>query len=245
MGRPSQLIITSPQAWRVLLSPIRTEIVEALRCGGAMSMAELSTATGRANDSLYRHVELLRGAGFIVQAGFRKRGRHIEQLIDAAADDFRLELGNDRGDEENLVVIDTVRTFAKAAERTVRDAARAREFRFEQSARNLSINYELGWLTPAAFEEVRSLIRRLKAVMDEGRRKREGRLYMSFVVATPVVRKATRRPSKDKPSKGKPPQLHSARNKTPRGRPPSERPPSELVPSERPPSPRTKVRGSE
>lgn len=215
MGRPSKLVITSPPAWRVLLSPVRTEIVEALRCGGAMSMVELSTATGRANDSLYRHVELLRTAGFIVQAGFRKRGRHIEQLIDVAADDFLLELGNDRGDQENLVIIDTVRTFAKAAERAVRDAARARELRFEQSVRNLSINYELSWLTPEAFEEVRSLIRRLKVIMDEGRRKREGRLYMSFVVASPVVRQPTRRTPKVSSSPKKPPARTKARKSRP------------------------------
>ncbi|MDX2017021.1 MAG: helix-turn-helix domain-containing protein [Planctomycetota bacterium] len=205
MSRPQSLVVVSPQAWRVLMSPVRTEIAEALRCGGAMSMSELASATGRPADSLYRHVELLREAGFVVPAGFRKNGRHIEQLVDVAADDFLLELNDAQGEQENLAVVDTVRSFARATERAVRDASRARELRFEQGSRNISINYEIGWLTPEAFQEVRALVRRLKSIMDEGKRKREGRMYMSFVVATPVVRKSRRRSGPRKgATRGKP-----------------------------------------
>jgi hypothetical protein len=199
MSRPQAHVVVSPQAWRVLMSPVRTEIAEALRCGGAMSMAELASATGRPADSLYRHVELLREAGFVVPAGFRKNGRHIEQLVDVAADDFLLELNDAQGEQENLAVVDTVRSFGRAAERAVRDASRARELRFDPANRNISINYELGWLTPEAYQEVRALVRRLKSIMDEGKRKREGRMYMTFVVATPVVRKSRRRSGPRKP----------------------------------------------
>ena len=66
------MMVRSPEAWRVLISPVRAEIAEALRLLGPCSMAELAAAIDRPADSLYQHLELLQKAGFVVQAGFRK-----------------------------------------------------------------------------------------------------------------------------------------------------------------------------
>jgi predicted transcriptional regulator len=191
--RPAVIDITSPRAWRILMSPVRTEIAETLRASGAMSIAELAAAVGRPADTLYRHVEQLKAAGFVVTVGVRKSGRHLEQIIDVAADDFRLELADARGEQENQAVVDTVRAFGRAAERAARDAAAARELRFDGPSRNIAINYELGWLTPERFQEVRALVRRLKTIMDDAKAAREGRLYMTLVIACPVARARPKR----------------------------------------------------
>lgn len=194
MPRPARRAIRSPAAWRALLSPVRTEIAETLRWRGPLAVAELAALLARRPDALYRHIDVLRRAGFVVPAGYRRRGRHTEQLVDAAADDFVLRLADPRGDQENRAVVDTVRSFARATERAVRMSARARALRFAGPARNITIQFEMGRLTPARFRELRAHVLAIKDIMDAGKKARAGNLYAAFLVATPVAR-ASGRPS--------------------------------------------------
>jgi predicted transcriptional regulator len=189
MSRPEVHLVTSPAAWEILVSPVRTEIAEALRLLGPCSVAEVAQVIDRPADTLYRHIELLQQAGFVRQAGFRKGDRNVEQLIDVVADDFVVEFSDNKGADENRAIVQTVKSFANAAQRAVRDSASAHQLEFGASARNISINYELSWLTPEQYQEVRELIRQLKKLMDDGKKRREGRLYMTLAVATPVTRK--------------------------------------------------------
>jgi DNA-binding transcriptional ArsR family regulator len=189
MTRPHTHLVSSPAAWEVLVSPVRTEIAEALRLLGPCSVADVAQAIDRPADTLYRHIELLQEAGFVREAGFRKGDRNVEQLLDVVADDFIIEFHDSKGDAENKAIIQTVNSFTGAMQRAVRDSAAAKQLVFDAGERNLSINYELSWLTPEKFQEVRALIRRLKGIMDEGKKRREGRLYMTLAIATPVTRK--------------------------------------------------------
>lgn len=188
MALEAVIRVTSARTWRVLLSPVRVEVAEALRAGGPMSIAQLAAMLGRRADSLYRHVELLRKAGFVKHAGHRKAGRHVEQLFEAAARDFVLDLGAEEGPQADRAVVETARAFSKAAERAVRDAARAGALNLARADRNITINFEQSWLTPAKFRQVRNLIRQVKAIMDAGKAPRKGQMYMTLAIATPVVR---------------------------------------------------------
>jgi len=189
VSRPSVHVVTSPAAWEVLASSARSEIAEAIRILGPRSIAEISLALNRPADTLYRHIDMLIDAGFVKEAGYRKGARNVERLLDVVADDFRIEFTANAGAAENRAITNTASSFLRAAERTVRDSARARELNFPPKDRNISINYELSWLTPEQFQEVRALIRKLKDLMDEGKRLREGRLYMTLTIACPVTRK--------------------------------------------------------
>jgi len=185
--------VQSPADWNVLISPVRAEMVETLRLMGPCSLAEI---------------------GFVVEAGFRKGVRNVEQLFDVVADDFMIDFNDSTGSAENRAVVTTANSFLKALGRAVRDSAAARQLEFHPARRNISINYELSWLTPEDFQEIRALARRIKQLMDQGKKKRQGRLYMSLFVATPVTRRrgagnrgprsqspAERRPSESKTSK--------------------------------------------
>ncbi len=189
MKRMPCLLVDSPAQWRVLVSPVRAEIVEALRMLGPCSIADIAGTLDRPADSLYPHLELLEQAGLVVAAGFRKGPRNIEQLLDVVADDFAVDFTDPSGAAENQAIVDTANSFLKAAARAVRDSAAARQLQLAPGQRNVAINYELGWLTPDAFQKVRALIRELKAVLDAGKQTRAGRLYMAVVVATPVTRR--------------------------------------------------------
>lgn len=189
MKRSKVHVVTSPEAWEVLASPVRTEIAEAIRLLGPCSISEIAALLDRPADSLYRHIDLLVTAGFVREAGVRKGDRNIERLVDVVADDFHVEFSSSTGAPENRAIVQTANSFLGAMGRAVRDSAAARQLVFTADERNISINYELSWLTPQRFQEVRSLIRRLKQIMDEGKKSREGRLYVSLAMACPVTRK--------------------------------------------------------
>ncbi|MDX2147685.1 MAG: helix-turn-helix domain-containing protein [Planctomycetota bacterium] len=188
-------IVRSPADWELLVSPVRSEIIEALRIFGPCSIAEVAASIDRPADALYRHVDLLIKGGFVREAGFRKGERNVEQLIDVVAEDFNVEFSDNQGQAENRAIVRTADSYLKAMGRAVRDSALSKQLVFTERGRNISINYELSWLRPDDYAEVRALIRRLKQIMDEGKKRREGRLYMSLAIATPVTRKRGARPT--------------------------------------------------
>lgn len=189
MKRLPVLSVASPAVWNVLMSPVRAEILETLRLLGPATIAEVAAALDRPADTLYRHFQVLQEAGAVRDAGFRKGSRNVEQLFDVVAEDFMIDFHDNSGAAENKAVVATVNSFTKAVARAVRDSASARQLQFAPHERNLTISYELGRLTPQAFQKVRELVRQLKKIMDAGKQQPEGRLYMTLVVATPVTRK--------------------------------------------------------
>lgn len=191
--RPPIQLVTDPARWGVLMSGIRFEVAETLRCVGPCTVAELAEQLQRPADTLYRQLDLLEKAGFVHRPGYRKSGRHAEQLVDVVADDFEPAFRDSTGDAENKCMVDMVRAFTRSVAAEVASSAAARRLRMDRGARNLSVSYELSWLTPDAFREARTLIFRLKELMDAGKRERKGDLYVGLSVLTPVTRKHRRK----------------------------------------------------
>lgn len=215
MSRTPVLSISSPAKWRVLLSPIRSELVQALRCIGPCSVSDLARAVGRPSDLLYRHLGLLERAGFVVQSGARKRGRHVERLVDVTADDFALGLQQLSNKVEQDTVIQTARAFLGTTRKTIEHSARRGALVLDSPQRNFILNYELTRLTPAQFREARALVGRLKQIMDDARASAEGELFASVVVITPVVR-SSRRASENAPARPKASQRSSPARQVPK-----------------------------
>jgi hypothetical protein len=189
MPRPALLQIKSPAAWRVILSPVRREIVEAMQELGPCPIAEVAAASGRPADALYRHVALLVKAGFLVDAGTRKGKRNPERLYDAAANDFRAPNVRRAGaaDEQQMIAA-TAEAFAKATARSMRASASAGRLACDAASRNFAVTHYLTWLTTSRFEEVRSLLLRINEIVEAGRREQVGELYESLAILTPVTR---------------------------------------------------------
>jgi predicted transcriptional regulator len=212
--------VVSPEQWKILLSPVRAEVAEALRLLGPSSIADIADVLDRPADALYPHVRTLIRAGFVTPAGTRKLGRHVEALYDVVADDFLIDFSDNTGKAENDAIVATGLSLMGAMSRTLRDAADARALEFPPDRRNISMNYELAWLTPEDFRAVRELIARIKAVMDAGKARRAGRLYMTLAMAVPVVRSRGAHPKQDPP----PPDGEAPRK--PRRRSGGDKPPS-------------------
>ena len=218
--RPPIQLVTDPARWGVLMSGIRFEIAETLRCVGPCTVAELAEQLQRPADTLYRQLDLLEKAGFVHRPGYRKSGRHAAQLVDLVADDFEPAFRDCTGDAENKCIVDMVRAFTRSVAAEVESSAGARRLRMDRGARNMSVVYELSWLTPEAFREVRTLIFRMKELMDAGKRERKGDLYVGLTVLTPVTRKHRRkgRAPADTPGETPKPGTPSKTSRTPKRR---------------------------
>lgn len=197
MARPRIHPIANPKTWSLLVAPARIEIVEAMRMLAPCSIAEIASVLDRPADTLYRHVEKLVGAGLVVTAGVRRSGRRFEQVYDLVADDFTFGFKDGSGRAANRAFEECAQSFLKSTGRAVRDSAAAGQLVASATERNILLNYELGWLTPEGFAEVRALMLRVKALMDEGKRRREGRLHLALSIVTPVTRKRGARRNDD------------------------------------------------
>jgi len=206
-SRKKTHLVTDPAIWRVLIAPVRYEIAEAVLGIGPCSIAEIGAAIDRPADALYRHVAQLIAAGLLVEAGVRQVGRRAERLVDCPADDYSVGFGTPGkapAKAERDALVETVNSFCKGIGKTVRTTALAGGLRLSSEDRNISVNYEVSYLTAAQYERVRALMRRIKALMDAGRVARKGTLYSTLAVATPVMRKrgATRDSARDEAGDG-------------------------------------------
>ncbi|MFN5946604.1 MAG: winged helix-turn-helix domain-containing protein [Phycisphaerae bacterium] len=201
MARVPVMRVTSPKQWEVALTPIRSEIVQGLRCLGPCSAAELGKMLDRPADTLYRHLEALQRAGYVVETGTRKRGRHVERLFDLTADDFAMGFADASSPVGRQGIVRTGEAFLDAMQRALEGSAMAGELQLPNPEPNFVINYEVSWLKPEDFRKARALMYQIKQLMDGARPTRDGRLYASITVMCPVTRK--QRPSSAKEGKKK------------------------------------------
>src|SRR5689334_15988326 len=79
---------------RVLASPIRQELIDALSRTGPSSLTELGALLGRPADGLYYHLRLLRRVGLVAAAGSRVRNGRREDLFRSGAAQYELKYGD-------------------------------------------------------------------------------------------------------------------------------------------------------
>jgi hypothetical protein len=191
MPRPARIRIGSIKAWEAILSPVRREIVDSMQKLGPCSIAEVARDTGRPADGLYRHVAVLVRSGFLREAGTRAGGRSVERLYDAAASDFVAPRVSRRAPADARdAIVRTAETLAKSSIRALRSSAAAGRIHCESDARNFTIMHVTSWLTPARFEELRTLVIRMNRLLERGRADRTGDPYEVFAIASPVTRRA-------------------------------------------------------
>lgn len=189
MARTRTQTPVPPAAWLTMMSPVRSEIAQAVTLLGTCSVAQIAAVTNRPADTLYPHLQKLRRAGIVVAAGERREGRHVQALYAMRATDIQPDFRGASVELENRLGHKTASALLRAMDRTVRDAASARALVTRAQGRNISMSYELGRLTPAMFQRLRRHVQAIKALMDEGKRRSTGTLYLAITIACPVVRR--------------------------------------------------------
>ncbi|MCC6677407.1 MAG: helix-turn-helix transcriptional regulator [Phycisphaerales bacterium] len=197
----SPLIIHAPAQIRALASPARQEIVDALVAAGPCSIAELAAHTGRAPDSLYHHIRLLKKSGLILERNPRKSGRHIAAIYDLPGRPVFISYRDAQPRSLNAVVAAALRLglrdFRRALDRedTVADGP----------ARNLWGGRVKGWVGPEELLEINTLLRRLYELIHTGA-PGPGRRPQTFSFALAPVQPSPRSPGAEfrtKPARAK------------------------------------------
>jgi DNA-binding transcriptional ArsR family regulator len=82
---PELLVIETPRQMRAFSSPLRIRMFEAITRRGPLTVREIAEAIGRPPSAIYQHIEVLRQAGFIHEAGVTGQGRRRSLRYAAAA----------------------------------------------------------------------------------------------------------------------------------------------------------------
>jgi DNA-binding transcriptional ArsR family regulator len=83
--KPELLVIETPRQMRAFSSPLRIRMFEVIARRGPLTVREIAEAIGRPPAAIYQHIEVLRQAGFIHEAGATGEGRRRSLRYAAAA----------------------------------------------------------------------------------------------------------------------------------------------------------------
>lgn len=180
--------IADPRQIRVLASPIRQDIVDAVGAIGPCSVAELARALGRPADGLYYHIRLLLRAKLLVAEKDAGAAERRELRIDLPSKALYLDY-NPSDPHNRKAVLRAVGSLIRAAERGFRRGFRP-GVAVSGPRRDLWAGRTRGYLSADDVQEVNRLLGCLLDVMRRGRPNEsrrtpaERKLYeLSFVLA--------------------------------------------------------------
>lgn len=188
---------------RLLASPVRQEVIDALQAAGPCSMSELAELLGRPADALYFHVRRLVRTGLVIEVANRKSGRHVAAMYDVPARPMLMDYRITRHPKGCDAVSAVVRGALKLSIREFEGALREGRRMTVGSGRSLWGGRAKGWLTRDEQIEVTRLLESLTAIFHNARpRKGAAAMALGFVLspcrvgrrhrAVPLKPKATR-----------------------------------------------------
>lgn len=196
MARPAHSVVSHLSQIKVLVSPLRQELLDVMARMGAVSLAEVAAALGRPADGLYYHVRLLQRVGLVEPAGSRAVGGRREALFRAVASQFRLRYAEAPPAQARAVTA-IVGSMLRLGARDFRRALASGGNRVDGPTRDLWALRTTGWLGDAQLREVNRRVADLAAATTHT--DATGRLYAVTVLLTPLDHRA-RRPRAGRPA---------------------------------------------
>jgi DNA-binding transcriptional ArsR family regulator len=203
--------------WAALTSHARLELIEFLHPLGPCSARELAFHVDRPADGLYHHLKLLEAAGLVAQVGFRKGDRQPEALFDLTADRFLFDADFNTGRNVHLYT-KVAAIVMRFTDRLLIQAVSAGGLQIEGPHKSLWSRAETSWLTDDDLARVNTHLNAIAQIMNDGRTKRQGRLFSLSLFMFPLVRSrhaderapAPRRVSKKSPRTPRAPTITAA-----------------------------------
>ena len=176
--------------WRIILSPIRLEILEAFRASGPCSISNVAALIDRAPDALHRHVRVLTQSGYLRVRGITQVAKAKTRIYDVAAEDFHPAFPFSGAVQEQSSFRALGDSFFNAASRALADATKAKLLNHSQAGCNFAMNLEMAWLMPQDFSRIRRKIIEIKKIMDRAKRPHKGQTFLTIAMAIPLPRKS-------------------------------------------------------
>jgi DNA-binding Lrp family transcriptional regulator len=174
-----------------LTSPVRIELIGALRTHGPSSIRELAARMDRPAAGLYHHVRKLLRAGVLAEAERRKVGRREEAVY--ALTGRRVGGGLDPSSPADREGVTRAAAAAlRLATREFAAAVASGEAPCAGDAPRLRASRQKAWLTDDALAELAGLLGRVEQLLTRHTDRARGRLYVLTTVLTPLTER--RRP---------------------------------------------------
>ena len=191
MGRAdTPLLISTAPRIRIVASPVRAAVVDALEVLGPATIVSLGRALGYPPDGLYYHLRALERHGLVARAGTDKTSGAVTFDLPGrpATLGYRLSDPNRRDATAKVV-----RTMVRSAERSFHRAYGPGRARIEGPLRNLRAGRRTAWLAPGQLAALNRCIERIHTLFAQGRPGRAGAELHEFTyVLAPIVPKRRR-----------------------------------------------------
>jgi Helix-turn-helix domain len=183
--RPDTRVLTTRRQMAALASPVRLELVGAVKAAGPSSVRELAARMGRPADGLYHHVKALLRAGVLVQTDTRKAGKRTEAVYALAAPRIggALDPASPAGRDD---VTRAAAAVLRLAGREFTAAVRSGRVGCAGNVRNALVQRQKSWLTDDALAELHGLLARVEQLLTATAERRAGRPYAFTTVLAPL-----------------------------------------------------------
>ena len=115
-------VLRTEEERRAVASPLRLELIGLFVVGDPLSVAQIGECMGRPATAIHYHVRLLEKAGILRQVGRQRSGSRSEALYLPVADVFKMEQPRDAPEEVSAVMLKTMSTAFRMAERDMKAA---------------------------------------------------------------------------------------------------------------------------
>lgn len=172
---------------RVISSPVRFAIIQALQHLGPTPVSVLGPRIGKKSNSLHYHIRELIRLGMLRQTGTQRSGARTEAIYDVVADRF---VGEDlrRKRELQKATNDTVASLLRTAARDFANASdRADALAEKGKERNIFAQRFAARLTDEQLCEVNECLTRVEQIFTSNIGSEDGRMCALTAVLTPLI----------------------------------------------------------
>jgi DNA-binding transcriptional ArsR family regulator len=188
--RSKQACVPEPRRMAALASPLRIELIGALRTHGLTSIRELAAQLDRPADGLYHHVRTLLKAGIVVERGQRKVGRRMEAVYELTADRVTGRLDPSSA-QSKAAAVRAGTAAVRLAIREFKAAIETDAMTLAQGLPNLRASRQRTWLTDEGLVRLHRLFGQIERLLTKENNQKQGRPHALTIVLAPCVKRRT------------------------------------------------------
>jgi DNA-binding transcriptional ArsR family regulator len=182
--------LSEPRRLQALASPLRMEIIGALRTDGPRSIRELAGQLDKPADGLYHHVRTLLKAGIVVEREQRKVGRRVEAVYELTAERIAGRM-DPQSRESKAAAIRAGSAAMRLANREFKTAIEKDSLTLTKGLPNLRASRQKVWLTDEGLIQLHRLFGQIERLLTKDSNRKRGRPHALTVVLSPCVKRRT------------------------------------------------------
>jgi DNA-binding transcriptional ArsR family regulator len=182
--------ISEPRRLAALASPLRMELIGALRTQGPTSIRELAVQLDRPADGLYHHLRTLLKAGIVVEREQRKVGRRMEAVYEVAASRIAGRL-DPKSPQSKGAAVRAGTAALRLAAREFKAAIETDSLTLAKGLPNIRVSRQRTWLTDQGLIRLHRLFGQIERLLVKESDQKQGRPHSLTIVLAPCVKRRT------------------------------------------------------